>query len=145
MTTTFDGNRCGLPHGLAFLKNFAGVHPWVERRTGELEAVLKPRPRGEQGCRAARWDLLVESLTDDARRHDGIDLLLEPPTPVDASLVTNLSTCLVARHCRWIGARRIDIVVAVDREADDRPVVRQARQSAIELTRTTEKTCATRA
>ena len=80
--------------------------------------------------------LLFGSRTDDARRGGDIDLLVEPPTPVDASLAADLSTRLAARLYRLIGERRIDIVVAAASEADDRLIVREARRHAIELART---------
>ena len=80
--------------------------------------------------------LLFGSRTDDARRGGDIDLLVEPPTPVDASRAADLSTRLAARLYRLIGERRIDIVVAAASEADDRLIVREARRHAIELART---------
>ena len=70
--------------------------------------------------------LLFGSHTDDARRGGDIDLLLEPPTPVDAPLAADLSTRLAARLYRLIGERRIDIVVAAASEAADQLIVREA-------------------
>ena len=80
--------------------------------------------------------LLFGSRVDDARRGGDIDLLVEPPTPVNALLAADLSRRLAARLYRLIGERRIDIVVAAASEADDRLIVREARRQAIELART---------
>lgn len=80
--------------------------------------------------------MLFGSRTDDARRGGDIDLLIEPPKPVDASLAVDLSTRLAARLYRLLGERRIDIVVAAASEADDRLIVREARRQATELVRT---------
>ena len=85
-----------------------------------------------QGARV----FLFGSRTGDARRGGDIDLLVEPPTPVDASLAVEMSTRLAARLYRSIGERRIDIVVAAASEADDRLIVLEARRQAIELVRT---------
>jgi len=85
-----------------------------------------------QGARV----FLFGSRTDDARRGGDIDLLVEPPTPVDASLAVDMSTRLAARLYRSIGERRIEIVVAAASEADDRLIVLEARRQAIELVRT---------
>lgn len=77
--------------------------------------------------------MLFGSRTDDQRKGGDIDLLVEPPEPVDARQVIVLQTRLAARLYRSIGERRIDILVAAANEPDDRLVVAEARRQAIEL------------
>lgn len=80
--------------------------------------------------------LLFGSRTDDSRRGGDIDLLVEPPEPVDAAQVVALRTRLAAGLYRMMGERRIDILVAAANEFDTRLVVVQAREHGIELVRT---------
>lgn len=80
--------------------------------------------------------MLFGSRTDDQRKGGDIDLLVEPPEPVDARQVIVLQTRLAARLYRSIGERRIDILVAAANEPDDRLVVAEARRQAIELVTT---------
>ncbi len=80
--------------------------------------------------------LLFGSRTDDTRRGGDIDLLVEPPGPVDADQVVAMRTRLAAGLYRLMGKRRIDILVASACESDSRLIVAQARQHGIELVRT---------
>ncbi len=80
--------------------------------------------------------LLFGSRTDDTRRGGDIDLLVEPPAPVDTSEESALRSRLTVRLYRLIGERRIDIVVAPAGVADDRLVIAEARRHAIELVQT---------
>jgi len=80
--------------------------------------------------------MLFGSRTDEHLRGGDIDLLVEPPTPVDAQQVIALSTKLAARLYRLMGERRIDILVAPASEPDDRLIVAEARRKAIELVKT---------
>ena len=77
---------------------------WLElRRNSELDSHFK-----------LRLDKLSREL--DAARRD-IDLLVEPPTPVDAQQVIALSTKLASRLYRLMGERRIDILVGFLKKA----------------------------
>lgn len=80
--------------------------------------------------------MLFGSRTDDTRRGGDIDLLVEPPTPLSASALVQLRTCLAARMYRLMGERRIDILVAAASEPSDRLVLVEARRYGIELVRT---------
>lgn len=80
--------------------------------------------------------LLFGSRTDDSRRGGDIDLLIEPPTAVDAAQDVALCNRLAARLYRKIGERRIDIVVARAGAADDRLIIAEARRQGIELVQT---------
>jgi uncharacterized protein len=79
---------------------------------------------------------LFGSRTDDTRRGGDIDLLLEPPAPLTPAATIDLRTRLAARLYRLMGERRIDILISPSGMADDRPVLLNARQQAIELVRT---------
>jgi predicted nucleotidyltransferase len=79
---------------------------------------------------------LFGSRTDDTRRGGDIDLLLEPPDPLTPAATVDLRTRLAARLYRLMGERRIDILVSPAGMADDRLVLIDARQQAIELVRT---------
>ena len=80
--------------------------------------------------------LLFGSRTDDSRLGGDIDLLVEPPEPVDAAQVVALRTRLAAGLYRLMGERRIDILVAAAAEPDTRLILAQARAQGIELVRT---------
>ena len=114
-----------------------GQHPFYTRlmRLTKSEVLAIDAAAKAVLPRGARV-LLFGSRTDDARRGGDIDLLVEPPTPMDTSLAADLSTRLAARLYRLIGERRIDIVVAAASEADERLIVREARRHAIDLART---------
>jgi hypothetical protein len=76
---------------------------------------------------------LQGSRTNDTRRGGNIDLLPEPPAPPTPGATIDLRTRLAARLHRMMGGRRIDIQMAPAGPADDRPVLPNARQQAIEL------------
>ncbi len=80
--------------------------------------------------------MLFGSRTDDTRRGGDIDLLVEPPQPMDAQSQLTLSTRLVSRLYRSMGERRIDVLVAAASEPTDRLVLAEARRQGIELVRT---------
>jgi uncharacterized protein len=80
--------------------------------------------------------LLFGSRTDDTRRGGDIDLLVEPPLPLDASAQGDLRTRLAARLYRLMGERRVDILVCAATQADDRLIAAEARRHAIELVKT---------
>ena len=80
--------------------------------------------------------MLFGSRTDDQRRGGDIDLLVEPPSPLDAQQTVALSNRLAARLYRLMGERRIDILVCAATQADDRLIVAEARRQAVELVRT---------
>jgi len=80
--------------------------------------------------------LLFGSRTDDSRRGGDIDLLVEPPAPMDAPAQVELRTRLAALLSRLIGERRVDILVCAATQPDDRLIVAEARRHAIELVRT---------
>lgn len=80
--------------------------------------------------------MLFGSRTDDSRRGGDIDLLVEPPMPLDARAQVQLRTRLAARLYRLLGERRIDILVAAASEPSVRLVLAEARRQAIELVTT---------
>ena len=80
--------------------------------------------------------MLFGSRTDDSRRGGDIDLLVEPPAPLDARAQVQLRSSLAARLYRLLGERRIDILVAAAAEPSDRLVLAEARRQAIELVTT---------
>ena len=80
--------------------------------------------------------MLFGSRTDDSRRGGDIDLLVEPPAPLDAMAQTQLRSKLAARLYRLLGERRIDILVAAASEPSDKLVLAEARRQAIELVTT---------
>ena len=80
--------------------------------------------------------MLFGSRTDDSRRGGDIDLLVEPPVPLDALAQVQLRTRLAARLYRLLGERRIDILVAAASEPSNRLVLAEARRQAIELVTT---------
>lgn len=80
--------------------------------------------------------MLFGSRTDDSRRGGDIDLLVEPPAPLDAGAQVQLRTRLAARLYRLLGERRIDILVAAASEPNDKLVLAEARRQAIELVTT---------
>lgn len=80
--------------------------------------------------------MLFGSRTDDGRRGGDIDLLVEPPAPLDARAQVQLRSSLAARLYRLLGERRIDILVAAAGEPSDRLVLAEARRQAIELVTT---------
>ena len=79
---------------------------------------------------------LFGSRTNDRRRGGDIDLLVEPPAPLDATAQVRLRTRLAARLYRLLGERRIDILVAAGSEPNDRLVLAEARRQAIQLVTT---------
>ena len=80
--------------------------------------------------------MLFGSRTDDSRRGGDIDLLVEPPAPLDARAQVQLRTRLAARLYRLLGERRIDIRVAAASEPSDKLVLAEARRQAVELVTT---------
>ncbi|MFZ4652349.1 MAG: nucleotidyltransferase domain-containing protein [Rubrivivax sp.] len=73
---------------------------------------------------------LFGSRTDDSARGGDVDLLVEIPHPLSPAEVVNRRSRFVARLQSLTEERRIDVVVTELGSADDRPVVRQARQQA---------------
>jgi predicted nucleotidyltransferase len=80
--------------------------------------------------------MLFGSRTDDSRRGGDIDLLVKPPSAVDAPQIVEMQTRLAARLYRLMGERRIDMLVAPAGRPDDRLIVTVARRQAVELVRT---------
>ena len=80
--------------------------------------------------------MLFGSRTDDSRRGGDIDLLVEPPSPLDAMAQIQLRSKLAARLYRLLGERRIDILVAAASEPSDKLVLAEARRQAIKLVTT---------
>ena len=76
---------------------------------------------------------LFGSRTDDRLRGGDIDLLIETPRHLSAHESVDLSCRFVARLHRMIEERRIDVVITDAEVPDSRPIVVQARRSAIPL------------
>lgn len=83
--------------------------------------------------------MLFVSRTDDKQRGGDIDLLIEPPEPLNAQQTVDMSTELAARLYRSIGERGIGLLVAAVGVSDERPIVAPARRHAVGLMRTGAK------
>lgn len=120
-------NPLGLQHQAT--RRLAAMRLSNDEQTAIAKAASAALPAGSRV-------LLFGSRTDDSRLGGDIDLLVEPPEPVDAAQVVALRTRLAAGLYRLMGERRIDILVAAANESDTRLVVAQAREHGIELVRT---------
>jgi predicted nucleotidyltransferase len=76
---------------------------------------------------------LFGSRVDDSGRGGDIDLLVELPTPLDASELVARRQDFVAGLYRLLGERRIDVVLAPPAGGPVSPVVQSARQQAVPL------------
>ncbi len=76
---------------------------------------------------------LFGSRTDDTRKGGDIDLLVETQHSVPAAQWVTQRSRFVARIWLRLGEQRIDVVLAKQGEADERPIVQQARKAAITL------------
>lgn len=85
-----------------------------------------------RGCRVS----LFGSRTDDSKRGGDVDLLVELPVTPSASELLRLRSMLTVQLYRRMGERRIDIVMTDLGTADDRLIVSEARQQALELVQT---------
>lgn len=79
---------------------------------------------------------LFGSRTDDSRRGGDIDLLVEPPTALDASEAFKLNLRLTTELQLRMGERRIDVLVVPADAADGRLIVAEARRQAVDLVKT---------
>lgn len=80
--------------------------------------------------------LLFGSRLSDTRRGGDIDLLVEPAQRLAPEELVRRRTLFLARLYRLLEERRIDVVVTPGPEADERPVVRTAREQGLELVTT---------
>lgn len=76
---------------------------------------------------------LFGSRTDDTRKGGDIDLLVETQQSIPAEQWVAQRSRFVASIWRRLGEQRIDVVLAKISEADQRPIVQQARKAAIRL------------
>lgn len=77
---------------------------------------------------------LFGSRLDVHRRGGDIDLLIEPPTPLDPAELVEQRNAFIAHLYRLLGERRIDVVIAPLGLDDERPVVAVARRDGMLLT-----------
>jgi uncharacterized protein len=106
-----------------------GMRLTQEEQRGIAEAARLVLPAGSRV-------VLFGSRTDDARRGGDVDLLVETTFALAADESVRLCRRLTARLYRCLGERRIDMLMSVHGAADERDVVRAARQNGIELART---------
>jgi predicted nucleotidyltransferase len=79
---------------------------------------------------------LFGSRVDDGKHGGDIDLLIETHRPMAPAELVERRTRFVARLYRALEEQRIDVVITAHHESDPRPVVAEARRTAILLART---------
>ncbi|MFZ1575528.1 MAG: nucleotidyltransferase domain-containing protein [Chromatiaceae bacterium] len=85
--------------------------------------------RAARECFAPRSTVrLFGSRLDDARRGGDIDLLIEPPFPLEPQALVEQRNRFIARLYRLLGERQIDVLVVPAGAPDERPIIKAARR-----------------